>query len=173
MKKTLLTLFSISTLFNFTIAQVSSYTFASSSGTYTAITGGTVLGDTTIDSECFVDPADLVGGYTASGVGFPIGFNFTYNGIVFDKLGIKTDGWVCLGQTSLTPSVDLNTSSNYSVLSATSTATPTLKRNRIAGLGLDLVGQDGSEIRIETIGTTPNRVCVIQWKKFRIYDYYL
>lgn len=171
MKKTLLTLFSISALFNFTNAQVSAYTFASSSGTYTAITGGTVLGDTTSDDERFVDPAALLGGTTTTGVGFPIGFNFTYNGLVFDKLAVNANGWISLGQGSLTPSVNIQSGSSYTPISATSTATPTLLRNRIAALSIDLIGQTGASLRLQTIGTAPNRVCVIQWTKFRKYQY--
>jgi hypothetical protein len=172
MKKTLLTLFSTFVLLNFTNAQVNAYPFAQTSGTYAPITGGTVLGDTSLDEQRFVDPAVPAGGTTTSGVGFPIGFNFTFNGLVFDKLAINTNGWISLGQSSLTPSVNMASGSSYTlVLSQTSTATPPLLRNRIAGFAMDLDAQTGSELRIETIGSTPNRVCVIQWKKFRKYSF--
>ena len=172
MKKTLLTLFGITTLFNFTNAQVSAYPFAQTSGTYTAISGGTLLGDTGDDEEKYVNPAVPLGGTTSTGVGFPIGFNFTYNGIVFDRLAINCNGWISLGQSSLSPtSVDISSSSGYNQpLSLTSTATPTLLRNRIGALAMDLQGQTGSSLRIETIGATPNRICVIQWAGFREYQ---
>ena len=171
MKKTLLTLFGITTLLNFTNAQVSAYPFAQTSGTYTAISGGTLLGDTGDDEEKYVNPAVPLGGTTSTGVGFPIGFNFTYNGIVFDRLAINCNGWISLGQSSLSPtSVDISSSSGYNQpLSLTSTATPTLLRNRIGALAMDLQGQTGSSLRIETIGATPNRICVIQWAGFREY----
>ncbi len=171
MKKTLLTLFGITTLLNFTNAQVSAYPFAQTSGTYTAISGGTLLGDTGDDEEKYVNPAVPLGGTTSTGVGFPIGFNFTYNGIVFDRLAINCNGWISLGQSSLSPtSVDISASSGYNQpLSQTSTATPTLLRNRIGALAMDLQGQTGSSLRIETIGATPNRICVIQWAGFREY----
>ena len=176
MKKTLLTFFSTILLLNFTHAQVSAYTFASSSGTYTPITGGTVLGDTSCDEQRFVNPSVPLGGTITTGTGFPIGFNFTYNGLVFDKLAINTNGWISLGQSSLSPSVNIQsgaaTADNYSVvLSRTSTATPPLLRNRIGGLSMDLDAQTGSELRIQTIGTTPNMICVIQWKKYRRYNF--
>jgi len=172
MKKTLLTLFGITTLLNFTNAQVSAYPFAQTSGTYTAISGGTLLGDTGDDEEKYVNPAVPLGGTTSTGVGFPIGFNFTYNGIVFDRLAINCNGWISLGQSSLSPtSVDISSSSGYNQpLSQTSTATPTLLRNRIGALAMDLEGQTGSSLRIETIGATPNKICVIQWAGFREYQ---
>ena len=172
MKKTLLTLFGITTLLNFTNAQVSAYPFAQTSGTYTAISGGTLLGATGDDEQKYVNPAVPLGGTTSTGVGFPIGFNFTYNGIVFDRLAINCNGWISLGQSSLSPtSVDISASSGYNQpLSQTSTATPTLLRNRIGALAMDLQGQTGSSLRIETIGATPNRICVIQWAGFREYQ---
>lgn len=170
MKKTLLTLFTVG-LFNFANAQVSAYTFAGSTGTYTAITGGTLLGSTTDDEQRFVDPAVPLGGTATTGLGFPIGFNFTYNGVVFDRLGINTNGWISLGQSSLTPSVNMASGSSYIVvLSQTSTATPTYLRSRIAGLARDLEAQTGSSLRIETTGTSPNKVCVIQWTNYAKYN---
>ncbi|MDP1745759.1 MAG: GEVED domain-containing protein [Bacteroidota bacterium] len=170
MKKTLLTLFTVG-LFNFANAQVSAYTFAGSTGTYTAITGGTLLGSTSDDEERFVDPAVPLGGTLTTGVGFPIGFNFTYNGVVFDRLGINTNGWISLGQSSLTPSVNMASASSFTViLSQTSTATPTYLRSRIAGLARDLESQTGSSLRIETTGTSPNKVCVIQWTNYAKFN---
>ncbi len=172
MKKIVLALFSTTLLLNTINAQVSTYTFASSAGTYTAITGGTVLGDTSCDEQNFVNPSIPLGGTATSGNGFSIGFNFTYNGIVFDKVAINTNGWISLGQSSLTPSVNIQSSHYFAqILSQSSTATPTLLRNRIAGLDFDLDAQTGSELRIETTGTSPNRVCVIQWKKYRRYNF--
>lgn len=174
MKKILLTLITGITFYNCANAQlVNAYGFSQSSGTYTPITGGLVLGDTAIDDQVFLDPAALAGNSTFSGttgVGFPIGFNFTYNGIIFDRLAINTNGWISLGQSSLTPAVNINSSSGFELpLSKTSTATPALLRNRIGGLAMDLRGQNGSELRIETLGTAPNRVCVVQWKNFKKY----
>ena len=148
-------------------AQVSSYAFNQSSGTYTAITGGTVFGTTTSDDQRFVDPATPAGGTVLTGVGIPIGFSFTYNGIVFDRLAINNNGWISLGQSSLTPSVDITSTSSYTALSSTATNTPTLLRNRIAGIARDLGAQAGSEIRVETIGTAPNRICVVQWTNYK------
>src|SRR5688572_16659622 len=93
-------------------AQVSNYTFSQSVGTFTPITGGTLLGTTTSDDQYFVTPATPAGGATATGIGFPIGFNFTYNGIVYDRVGIQNNGWISLGRSALATAVDMNTTSS-------------------------------------------------------------
>jgi hypothetical protein len=173
MRKNYYQFFSLMMLWAFAVfgekvhAQVSSYVFNQSSGTYTPITGGSVYGTTTSDDQRFVDPATPAGGTVLTGVGIPIGFNFTYNGIVFDRLAINNNGWISLGQSSLTPSVDNASTSSYTALTSTATNTPALLRNRVAGFARDLQGQTGSEIRVETIGTAPNRICVIQWTNYK------
>ena len=76
---------------------VSVYTFDQNSGTFTPIAGGTVLGTTTSDDQYFVDPAVPTGGTTKTVPGFPIGFNFNYNGYIFDVFGINNNGWMGRG----------------------------------------------------------------------------
>ncbi len=144
-------------------AQVSAYSFSQLSGTYTPITGGTVLGTTTSDDQRFVDPAVPAGGTGTTGVGLPIGFNFTFNGQVFDRFGINNNGWIGLGQSALTPAVNIASSDSYACISNTTNTTPAQLGNRIAGLSLDLQGQTGSVLRYETVGVAPNRVLVVQW----------
>lgn len=151
-------------------SQLNSYIFQSTSGTYTEITGGTLLGSTTSDDERFVDPAVPLGGTTTTGVGFPIGFNFVFNGYTFDRFAINNNGWISLGSSLLTPSVSLATTSSYNSLSSTTTITPGDLVSRIAGFNRDMQGQTGSELRFELTGTTPNQVLVIQWKNYRKYN---
>lgn len=174
MKKILLTLIAGTAIYTCANAQiVNAYSFSQSTGTYTPITGGTVLGDDSVDEELYLDPAYPMGDapyWGTTGPGFPIGFNFTYNGLVFDRIGISTNGWVSLGQSALNPSVDMESYDYYDLpLSQNSLADPDILRNRIGALATDLAGQTGSEIRIETIGTTPNQVCVIQWSGYARY----
>lgn len=145
------------------------YGFSQSTGTYSEITGGVSLGTETSDSQYFVDPATPAGGTTSNGVGFPIGFNFLFNGTIFDRLGVNTNGWISLGQSTLTPGVNMQTSNSTTPLAGTSTATPSYLRSRISGFSRDLQAQVGATIRVETIGTAPNRVCVIQWKNYKRY----
>ena len=148
-------------------AQVSLYNFLQTTGTYTPITGGTVLGTTSSDDQYFVDPAIPAGGSTSTGVGFPIGFNFTYDGVIYDRFGVNNNGWVALGQSTLTPSINLTTTSAYTPLSSTAALSPAFLRSRIAGMGRDLQGQAGSELRFETIGTAPNRKLVVQYTNYK------
>lgn len=148
-------------------SQVSTYLFSQQSTSFTAITGGTVFGNTTSDDQVFVDPSVPLGATSgATGPGMAIGFTFMYNNIPFDKIGINNNGWIFFGQSSVTPCVNSNSSSGYTGISATSTAPGNLQ-HRVAALSRDLQGQAGSELRIQTIGTSPSQTCVIQWLGYR------
>ncbi|MES2138716.1 MAG: GEVED domain-containing protein [Bacteroidota bacterium] len=104
MKKTLLTLFTVG-LFNFANAQVSAYTFAGSSGTYSVISSGTSIATGLQDDSVM----------TAK----PIGFTFNYNGASYTTFGANTNGWISLGSTapvgSYTP---ISTGTTNNVISA-------------------------------------------------------
>jgi hypothetical protein len=169
MKKITLLFFGLLASITFSYGQVSSYSFSQSSVTYTPITGGIVLGSTSDDDQRFVDPAVPLGGTTLTGVGFPIGFNFTFNGFVYDRFAVNTNGWISFGSSTLTPSVNLNTSSSYTPLSSTSTDNTNDLVARVAALGRDLQSQTGGELRYELTGTTPNQVLVVQWTNYRKY----
>gem|GEM_PF-1110915 len=165
-------------------AQVSTYSFQQVPGTYTNITGGTLLNATTGTDGVFVNgtstpTASSFNGsnnFIKAGVGYPIGFNFTYNSAVFDRIGIAAQGWISLGNSSngatavyayggfgSTPPL------SYQMPSGASPAAD--RFNRIAGLAIsNLIPRDAAplgELRVETIGTAPNRVCVVQWANFR------
>lgn len=155
--------------------QVGAYTFAQSNDTYTAITtGGILLGDTSTDDNSFGDPAQPTT-TVLSGPGIPIGFNFNYGGYVFDRVGVNANGWISLGNSALTPSVNLGANS-YVPLSVTTTTTPAQLRCRISAFAADLqsqgpglaggVGVSGN-IRVVTVGTAPNRTLVVQWTGYR------
>ncbi|PSJ71700.1 hypothetical protein C7N43_37985, partial [Sphingobacteriales bacterium UPWRP_1] len=149
-------------------AQVSLYTFSQSVGTYTPITGGTILGTTANNEQRFLDPANTAGSAADNtGPGFPIGFNFAYNGLMFDRIGIHTNGWISLGNSGLAPAVDMTSVSYLAPLSSSAIVTPDYLRSRVAAVGADLQGQSNSELKVQTIGTAPNRVCVVQWTNYR------
>ena len=150
-------------------AQTTEYSFSATTGTYTPISGGLLLGTETSDDQRFVDPAIPAGGTTTTGPGLDIGFNFTFNGAVFDRLAINNNGWISLGQSALTPSVNNSSTSGYTPLSSAVAITPPVLYNRISALARDLQAQTGATLRLETIGTAPNRVCVIQWANYKKY----
>jgi Secretion system C-terminal sorting domain/Ig-like domain CHU_C associated/Purple acid Phosphatase, N-terminal domain len=120
-------------------AQVSLYTFAQSSGTYTPITNGNVLGAVTTDDDIFSN--------------LPIGFPFFYNGNSYTAFGINTNGWLYFGSAI--------GGSSYTSLSTGTT------NNVFAALNYDLQGNPNTgELSYKTIGAAPNRTLVVQWKNF-------
>jgi|GEM_PF-2065033 len=139
-------------------AQVSSYAFSGSSGTYTEISGGTVLGTTTSDDQVF-NNSTTGAAPPVTNTGFPIGFNFVYNGITYDKFAVNNNGWIILGTGSFTIGAS---SGNYTPLSTTG---PVGYVSAISALGLDLQGQTGSELSFLSSGG----VLTIQWKNYRYY----
>lgn len=143
-------------------AQVSFYPFSQSTGTYTPITGGTLLGTASNDDDVFNNNTT---GQTApiTNTGFPIGFNFTYNGVVYDKFAVSTNGYIVLGTGSFAIASDITT-----VLSNTGT---TGFANVISAFNTDLVGQATSELRFATIGTSPTQQLVVQWTNYRRYAF--
>lgn len=146
-------------------AQVSALPFAQSTNTYIPITGGQVLGTTFSDEDSFVDPAVPGGGFTITGVGLPIGFSFNFNGRVYDRFAVQSNGWISLGQSALGVNA-VNIPNSYTPISATSTAAAALQ-NRISAFSGDLQGNGfNSEIRYQTMGTAPSRVCIIQFKNW-------
>lgn len=121
-----------------TSSQVSSYTFAQSVATYTAVTGGTVLGDTANNDNSFAN--------------LNIGFTFYYNGQSYTQFGVNANGYIGFGNIGF---------SSFTVLSSN------FNTNVISALNYDLQGQAGSEIQYRTTGTAPNRTLIVQWKGYR------
>ncbi|MFZ1731548.1 MAG: T9SS type A sorting domain-containing protein [Bacteroidota bacterium] len=117
------------------------YTFSQSTGnTYTPITGGTVYGTTSNDDEDWTN--------------IPIGFNFNFNGTVYDRICIQTNGYIVMGATI----------GGYNYQNPICCGS---NDNLISGMFLDLQGQTGSQIMSKLEGTSPNRVFVVQWTNYR------
>ncbi len=119
-------------------AQVNTYFFSQSLSTYTPITG------TVIDS---VNEDDVF--HKA----IPLGFTFNYNGNITDKIGICTNGYVVMD------------SLNHSAL--WSPTAGTINQINVFMADLKNTNANGS-LRYQTIGTAPNRVCIIQWKDYGV-----
>jgi hypothetical protein len=139
MKKILLFCLILSSV-SFTFSQsITNYAFTASSGTYTAITGGTQAVGNNDD-----------GGSSGN---INIGFDFYYMGVRHTKFGVSAEGLMNLG-TSTTFSSNNN-------LDFPQTAP------KIAPLWDDLkTGANGSVSYVVT-GTHPNKVLTAQWHKMR------
>lgn len=147
---------------------ITNYGFANSNSPYSELITGTVLGNETTTNQYFTDPATPLGNLnTTTGVGFPIGFSFFFNGHVFDRVGICTDGWISLGTSTYAPAVNMSSTNRVLPLSNTNTINPPFMITRVSALGIDLAAQAGSTLLITTDGIAPNRELVVQWKGYR------
>ncbi|WEK68367.1 MAG: fibronectin type III domain-containing protein [Candidatus Chryseobacterium colombiense] len=144
-------------LFSFAIAfmgnaQVSSYSFVKSSGTYTALTAPTVLEAATANT--------LAGSLDNNVYPVTIPFNFSFNGVNYSSLNVSTNGFLTFGTTA--PST-----SEYSPISST-----TAYSGAVSAFGGDLnsvfnLGGATGSISWKVVGTAPNREVVVQWADFR------
>jgi hypothetical protein len=118
---------------------VGEYSFTSTPGTFTEISGGTVLGTAVNDNESFN--------------AIPLGFTFTYNGVDYTDVSIQSNGFLAMGLTVAT--------SNVAISAATGT------NNIVAALNRDIKGRDNGELMYLLSGTAPARVFTVQWKHYR------
>jgi hypothetical protein len=137
---------------------VASYAFSQTTGTYTPITGGTVIATATAASGA-TSLDDVI--YNLPNGTIP--FNFTYNGTAYTGLNVSANGFVAFGATA--PAGD-----SYTPISST-----TGYNGAISAVGRDLnslfsISGNTGELRYETIGSAPNRVFVIQYKNFRPFS---
>lgn len=123
-------------------AQVSSYTFAQGATTITWLSSGYTEHTTgTTDYGVYNDVA--------------LGFTFNYNGTNYTSASICNDGFIALGS---------SVSSTYYPLSTGSS------NNVIAGMANDLQGLATGTLRSQTLGTSPNRTFVIEWRHYEKYS---
>ena len=152
-------------------SQIKGYTFAQSNVVYPSISGGTSLGDSASDTQYFLDATTVKGTTGLTGAGIPIGFNFTFNGQVYDRFGIANDGWIALGSSTLgTKAVDMKVDKFGTAplpLSSVTAMTNELNAARIAALSADLQGQSGSAIRFATTGANGSKELIIQWENYK------
>jgi hypothetical protein len=118
---------------------VSEYSFSQTVGTYTEISGGTVLGTTANDNESFN--------------AIPLGFTFTYDGTAYTTVSIQTNGFIAFGNEVLTSTVPISS--------------PTGTNNIVAAICRDIKSRDNGELMYLLSGTEPNRVFTVQWKNYR------
>ncbi|MDR2804822.1 MAG: fibronectin type III domain-containing protein [Dysgonamonadaceae bacterium] len=174
-------------------AQINSYNFAYTAGTYSEISGGTTVysgaaqgaDSLRLENYAFV-PGDTLISEIATVTGYPIGFNFNLGSQIFTHFAISPNGFIYLGGESFT--VDATeVSSDINVSWGSGTKNPVLSdNNRFEEGATNLLGfsritasvtSDGSndisattadantEISYSLSGTAGSRVLTIQFKK--------
>ena len=129
MKNFLILLFTLISFLG--ITQVSSYTFGTSTGTYTPITGGANYDNfTSWTNTNFLDDNNSTGLES-------IGFNFIYNGTTYTQFAVNTNGFITLGALPTNSYTPLSTGTSNNVISA---------------MGNDLIGR-GSFLANRTSGS--------------------
>jgi hypothetical protein len=124
-------------------AQVDTYSFAPSSGTYTPLPA-TATSVTSINSDDAVTGA------------IPIGFNFTFDGTVYTQLYANSNGFI---------SFNASTPSSGSYTNGFSSVSSTF-RPMAAPFWDDLTGSGGTAA-YQTTGTAPNRTFTFEWLNWR------
>lgn len=178
-------------------AQVSLYEFSQSVEPYTEITEAEAaysLGVPVywppqhnlrvwVNNEYFGAAGQVTNGGYLSGVygpGYPIGFDFLYNGDVFDRIGVSHQGWISFGKSSDGNQAVWSYAADHPhgrpFVQYIGGPDVPYKRNRVAGWGyantymqdLSSLVPPGpiSSLYIGTVGTAPNRTCVIQFHEF-------
>jgi hypothetical protein len=150
-------------------AQIANLAFTQDTITYAPITAGTLLGAPANDDESFIDPLNPATGTAVNdeaGAGFPIGFDITINGTVYNVFGINTNGWISLGNSSAGSNAVVagfaTIASNFRPF-----AQPTSPSSLIiAGMAVDLNSNPNGTLSYQTIGTAPNRTLVVQWEDY-------
>ena len=127
-------------------AQVNTYGFSETISSYSALS---------TSNTAYTAPWD--NHVTGSAFMAPIGFTFNYDGINQTQCYISPNGYISFG---VQPA-----STNYLPLSV---ATPFTGGGTISALGMDLIsGTPTDNIVYNTIGTSPNRIFVVQWTNAR------
>lgn len=135
------------------------YTFSQPASFYSAIAGGTVLGDINCDDEIFL--TNTTGSAsTQTAAGFPIGFTFTYDGTTYARFGVNTNGYIGLGNLA---TFTMSSNGYYGDMSSTGDGL------LIGACVNDLQGQTGSILQYLTSGSSPNRTLTVQWSGYRLF----
>jgi hypothetical protein len=152
-------------------AQTTMHSYYDLSATYNA-SAYNELSSPTVLTESGGDDFTLTnGGSNGIGPGYQIGFNFYFNGEYFTRFGISSNGFIGLGTEADGVNV-ISSLTNY-MISYPGTISPSRLRSRIVAFGYDIVHKGSGyspAISYSTLGSTPNRILVVQFKGWRRYD---
>lgn len=124
------------------------YGFSASAGTYTAISGATVVSAAGDDDVSYVD--------------FPIGFDFWYMGGRYTRFSVSSNGWLALGSAmaNSTPTNNLSTGGTRPVIAP-------LWDDLAVFPGALGTGLNAGNISYVTTGAVGSRVLTVQWYAMR------
>ncbi|MBP6679919.1 MAG: hypothetical protein KA166_01925, partial [Saprospiraceae bacterium] len=153
-------------------AQTNTYLFTQSVQSFSQSSHGIVLGtDSNAGLRSFLDPSLPAGSTTATtGPGFPIGFNFIYRGVAYDRFGVMNSGWICLGRSQYgNEAVDIG-QLQYQPLEKIGPANDTL-RARIVGFDANLIGNGtSSSLAYDVTGDSTDMTLIIKWKNYKLFQ---
>ncbi len=156
-------------VFTVTFGQLSTYTFSQNAGTYSDITGTSgevILGTTANDEQVFFNTTGTTTftGGVASGTGFSLGFNFSYNGATYTNFAVHTNGFIVLGTgTFNVPGITTGFTTPISGVWTGST-------NAISAWSKDLQGTATSSLSYVVTGSVGSRILTVQWKNYQRFS---
>jgi len=141
-------------------AQINEYVFTQSQQTYVPLVSPTILGTATSATTSPTTAAALTNTVYTLGVG-TIPFNFIFDKVTYTGLFVSTNGYITFGAA---PSA-----TNVGPISSTATyAGAAVAFSRaLAGIYNSAGDPGNGELSYKTLGVSPNREFVIQWKNFR------
>lgn len=147
-------------------SQVSTlYTFSSAAGTYTPLSGATVIATaTTTTGATALD--DVI--YTLANGTIP--FNFTFDNVAYTGFRVSTNGFITFGATAPAASGSATGFTPLSAVTAYSGCISAYGRN-LAGYFFSGNAAQTAELSYQTLGVAPNRIFVIQYKNFKPFNY--
>jgi len=97
-------------------AQVSNYVFSQTSGTYTPIIGGTVVGQATNPLASSTPESGPMDDHTYTAITIP--FTFTFNGTPYTSLSANTNGWITFGSVTASTTTPISSTTHTDAVSA-------------------------------------------------------
>ncbi len=128
--------FTINLNVNKCLAQVASYQFTDTILPYTSLAAPVVLGNGAVTGQVYRQ--------------IPIGFNFYFNGEIYNVFNVCVEGYIALGTNQVGPITPI------SALSQT-----------ISIFGANLSGHSNAQLAYELTGTAPNRIMSVEWQNFK------
>jgi photosystem II stability/assembly factor-like uncharacterized protein len=99
-------------------------------------------------------------------------FNFTFNGFEYNEAQISTNGWLEFGIGTPGTELGVSTEQQIGTIGANENGrmSDTARPNKALGPWWEDLSADGNgNIRYTTVGTSPNRVFIVQWEHIRAY----